>query len=172
VVVTGLFSATESGPDTFSALGVTASVSGSLNATEQGSDTAEIRTSEQVAGGGAGFVMVDRPSTLWWKRKPKALSEEAADQKVKRVVRVIEQIARQQPEQKAKQTQREVARAVAPMLAEMPGFDWTPVFRQVIQEMQRQQQEEAARIEAVIQIERIRAIEQDDEDVLFLLMSL
>lgn len=117
-----------------------------------------------------GFVFTDTPSALWWKRKPKALSEEIAEQKVKRVVRVIKQIAaKQAPEQSAKQAKREVAQAIAPLIAEMPGFDWTPIYRNIVADFERQR-EEAARIEAVAQIARIRAIEQDDEDVLILLM--
>lgn len=120
--------------------------------------------------GGMGFVFTDTPSALWWKRKPKALSEEAAEQKVKRVVRVIKQIAaKQAPEQTKKQAQREVAQAIAPMLADMPGFDWTPLYRTIVAEFKRQR-EEAARIEAVAQIARIRAIEQDDEDILLLMI--
>lgn len=120
--------------------------------------------------GGMGFVFTDTPSALWWKRKPKALSDEVAEQKVNRVVRVIKEIAgKQQAEQTAKQAQREVAQAIAPMLADMPGFDWTPLYRTIVAEFQRQR-EQAARIEAVAQIARIRAIEQDDEDVMILLM--
>lgn len=120
--------------------------------------------------GGMGFVFTDTPSALWWKRKPKALSDEVAEQKVERVVRVIKEIAgKQQPEQTAKQAQREVAQAIAPMLADMPGFDWTPLYRTIVAEFKRQR-EEAARIEAVAQIARIRAIEQDDEDILLLMI--
>ena len=169
VVVTGLLSATESGPDTFSALGVTASVSGSLNATEQGSDTAEIRSSEQ-AGEGRGFVMVDLPSALWWKRKPKSMPEEVAEQKLQRVAGVIERIARDQVASPEPATvQREQARQImAPLAAEMPGFDWSALYRDMLNRLIQQRLAEQM---AAQEIERIRLFEADEDDVLLLLMA-
>lgn len=113
---------------------------------------------------GKGFEFTDTPSTLWWKRKPKALPEEVAEQKVQRVVRVIKEIAgKRTTDQTAKQAQREVAQAVAPLLADMPGFDWTPLYRNIVQKNRAREQMQAA-------IDRARFIEQDDEDVLLLLI--
>lgn len=114
--------------------------------------------------GGLGFEFTSTPSALWWKRKPKALPEKVAEQQVQRVVRVIKEVAaKQQPEQTAKQAQREVAQAVAPLLADMPGFDWTPLYRNIVQKNRAREQMQAA-------IDRARFIEQDDEDVLLLLI--
>lgn len=149
--------------------GVTASVSGSLNATEQGSDTAEIRSSEQ-AGEGRGFVMVDLPSALWWKRKPKAMPEEVAEQKLQRVAGVIERIARDQVASPEPATvQREQARQImAPLAAEMPGFDWSALYRDMLNRLIQQRLAEQM---AAQEIERIRLFEADEDDVLLLLMA-
>ena len=79
----------------------------------------------------------------------------------------IDEIAAEKIEQDEPIKQRDVRDEIAPLLAEMPGFDWRPLFRAVVE----YRQQEAARLEAVAQIERIRAIERDDDDVLALLMS-
>jgi hypothetical protein len=122
--------------------------------------------------GGRGFVIVDTPSKLWWKRKPKALPEEDADEKVQRVVRVIERVAKKQvqAEQPAKFTQQkaEVRQAIAPMVEQMPGFDWMAVYVTILDGLK---QQEAQRI-ANAEIERIRLIESEDEDLLILMMGM
>lgn len=120
--------------------------------------------------------MTGQPSKLWWARKPKALDEEEAEQLVERVVRVVERIARTQVERPKPAPQKvrkaEVRDAIAPLVEQMPGFDWMAVYRAILIELERRKQEEQARELAAAEIARIRAIEQDDEDVLLLLMSL
>lgn len=120
-----------------------------------------------------GFVIVDTAPRLWWKRKPKALPEEEAEQQVKRVAGVIERIAREQvanPEPVS--VQREQARqAVAPLVRDMPGFDWSAMYRAAIAALIQQRLEEQARLIAAQEIERIRLFEADEDDVLILLMA-
>lgn len=123
--------------------------------------------------GGNGFVIVDTAPRLWWKRKPKALPEDEAEQQVKRVAGVIERIAREQvanPEPVS--VQREQARqAVAPLVRDMPGFDWSAMYRAAIAALIQQRLEEQARLIAAQEIERIRLFEADEDDVLILLMA-
>lgn len=123
--------------------------------------------------GGNGFVIVDTAPRLWWKRKPKALPEEEAEQQVKRVAGVIERIAREQVASPEPATvQREQARqAVAPLVRDMPGFDWSAMYRAAIAALIQQRLEEQARLIAAQEIERIRLFEADEDDVLILLMA-
>lgn len=120
-----------------------------------------------ISQGGFGFELVDHESKSWWKRKPKSLPDAVAKKKIKQVAQAIDEIAAEKIEQDEPIKQRDVRDEIAPLLAEMPGFDWRPLFRAVVE----YRQQEAARLEAVAQIERIRAIERDDDDVLALLMS-
>jgi hypothetical protein len=126
-------------------------------------------------GEGHGFVITDTAPRLWWKRKPKALDEEEAQERVEKLVRVVERVARKQVEEEkpapAKERKREVREAIAPLVEEMPGFDWMAVYRTILIELERRKREEQAREQAAAEIARIRAIEQDDEDALLLLMS-
>ena len=123
-----------------------------------------------------GFVITDTAPKLWWKRKPKALDEEEAEQKVAQVVRVVERIALRQVEAQqpapAKEQKREVREAIAPLVAEMPGFDWMTLYRTILIELGRRQQEQQAAELAQIEIARIQAMRRDEDDVLILLMSL
>jgi len=105
-----------------------------------------------------GFVIVDMPSTMWWKRKPNAMPEAVAKKKVKRVAKAIEQVAR-----KEDVTQRDVREAIAPYLAEMPGFDWKQLYRQIVVQNDARKRMQAA-------MARAKQIEQDDEDVLLLML--
>lgn len=126
---------------------------------------------EEVAepvGAGHGFVIVDHESASWWKRKPRALPEQVAQKKIKRAAQVIEQIARK-PITEQQQVQ-EVRQAIAPLLVEMPGFAWQPVYQYIVAAIERQQAENA-RLQAIAEIDRIRAIESDEDDVLVLLLS-
>ena len=126
---------------------------------------------EEVAepgGAGPGFVIVDHESASWWKRKPKNMPEAVAVQKVKRAAKVIEQIARKPITEE--QRVQEVRQAIGPLLVEMPGFAWQPVYQYIVAALQRQQSE-SARLQAIAEINRIRAIESDEDDVLVLLLS-
>ena len=170
-LVSGALASTESGSDAFVALGFGGEVAGSLNASEDDPDTF-FATNVDPSVGGRGFTIVDTPSRLWWKRKPKALPEEEAQEQVARVVRVIERVAKKQvqAEQPVKFTQQkaEVRQAIAPMVEQMPGFDWMAVYTAVLDGLKRQ---EAQRI-AISEIERIRQIESEEDDLLILMMGI
>ena len=73
---------------------------------------------------------VDQEPTLWWKRKPKALAPEEATQRLKRAAEVIVSKAKRHADDREPVAQRraEVKQAIAPMLAQMPGFDWRPMY--------------------------------------------
>lgn len=122
----------------------------------------------------AGFILTDTAPRLWWQRRPKALDEREAQERVEKVVRVVERIARAQIQAQksttAKERKVEVRDAIAPLVEQMPGFDWMSVYRAILIELERKRQEEAQRV-AMQEIARIQAIEQDDEEVLLLLMS-
>lgn len=177
VPVQGALAVTEDGPDTFSAQGVATAITGLLNAQESGSDTAEILGDGVDPSGErlGGFVITDTAPRLWWQRKPKVLAEEEAEKKVARVVRVVERIALKQVEAEqrpsAKEQKREVREAIAPLVAEMPGFDWMAIYRTILIELGRRQQEQQAAELAQIEVARIQAIRRDEDDMLLLLMS-
>lgn len=141
---------------------------GTLNATEEGSDTFSATNIAQTAGG-RGFVMTDFESPLWWKRKPKAMPEAEAQKKVARVVRVIESVAKAQiaqPAAKFAEQKREVREAVEPLVEQMPGFDWMAVYTSILDGLKEQ---EAQRI-ATAEIERIRLMTDEEDDMLILMM--
>lgn len=178
VVVQGSLVVTETGSDTFSAEGSASIRTGTMNAVESGSDTAEILGDgiSPETGSPHGFVITDTAPKLWWQRKPKALDEEEAEQKVAQVVRVVERIALNQVKAEqpapAREQKREVREAIAPLVAEMPGFDWMTLYRTILIELGRRQQEQQAAELAQIEIARIQAMRRDEDDVLILLMSL
>ncbi|MCW5668145.1 MAG: hypothetical protein KIT86_00700 [Hydrogenophaga sp.] len=178
VVVQGSLVVTETGSDTFNAEGSASIRTGTMDAVESGSDTAEILGDgiSPATGSPHGFVITDTAPKLWWKRKPKALDEEEAEQKVSQVVRVVERIALRQVEAQqpapAKELKREVREAIGPLVAEMPGFDWMTLYRTILIELGRRQQEQQAAELAQIEIARIQAMSRDEDDVLILLMSL
>lgn len=121
-----------------------------------------------------GFVLVDAPSRLWWKRKPRALPEEEADEKLVKVARVIERIARQQVEAQTPIEQRriEARQVVAPLVADMPGFDWSSLYRYALDRLIEQRlAEQLAGELAAQEIERIRLM-SDEDDLLILLMAI
>ena len=119
---------------------------------------------------GHGFVITDTAPRLWWQRKPKAMPEEVAAQRVKRIAGTIERIASKQaaPTKSAKQ---EIIRAIKPQLEKMPGFDWVPVYQAILlglhirrdQQAEQEIQQEAARFA----LRRMR----NEDDLLVLLMA-
>lgn len=131
---------------------------------------------------GHGFVMVDFEPRLWWQRKPKALDEKEAAEKIAAVARQIERVAVKQVKAGrvvqpvvTKPAKSEIRQAIAPQVEQMPGFDWVALYRNILdrliaQEAQRQAEAQAAQI-AQQEIERIRLMEQDEDDVLVLLMG-
>lgn len=122
---------------------------------------------------GRGFVLLNTESKLWWKRKPKALQEEEASEQVKRVVRVIERVAKAQAEQPATFTAQkaEVRQAIAPIVEQMPGFDWVAVWSAIRDGLERQQQEQQSAVTAAQELARIQRMQADEDDVLALLMA-
>lgn len=177
VAVSGALTVSESGSDQFAADGIASVRTGSMDAVEQGGDTALIlgEGAEPTQSSPHGFVITDTAPKLWWKRKPKALDEEEAQERVEKLVRVVERVARKQVEEEkpapAKERKREVREAISPLVEEMPGFDWMAVYRTILIELESRKREAQAREQAAAEIARIRAIEQDDEDALLLLMS-
>jgi hypothetical protein len=117
--------------------------------------------------GGPGFVLVDFESSMWWKRKPKAVPKVVAEKRLARVVKALDAVAAEQIEAGEPVKRSEVRQQIAPLLAEMPGFDWRPLYAAILQ----YRQAEAAGQEAAREIDRIRRLEQDEDDVLALLLS-
>jgi hypothetical protein len=134
-------------------------------------DITQIGAEPETAG--RGFVILNTESKLWWKRKPKAIPEEEATEKVERVVRVIERVARQQVEApkpfKAQKT--EVREAVASIVEQMPGFDWMAVYTAILDGLEKQSKEQQAQEVAAQEIARIQRMQADEDDVLALLMA-
>jgi adhesin HecA-like repeat protein len=112
----------------------------------------------------------DTAPRLWWQRRPKAMPEEVAEEKVAQVANVIRRVAKAQVGKDApqKQLKREVREAIEPLVAEMPGFDWVTLWRfinvQVALDEQRRREEMAL-------ILAQQAWERDEEDALVLLMA-
>lgn len=115
--------------------------------------------------------IVDFEPKLWWLRKPKALPEEEAKEKIGKVARTIERVVRERMEAQQEPSKKEVKQAVASLVQEMPGFDWLALYQQILIQINlnrlgdkqrvRQEMERQARIE----------FEQDEEDALILLMA-
>lgn len=125
---------------------------------------------------GHGFVMTDTAPRLWWQRKPKAMPEEEASRRIRRVARKIQRIAREQAEQNPEPTRRQrevIASAIAQDLAQMPGFDWTAVHRAILIGLQLEQARKAEQHERErLQAEAIRAHRRrEDEAITLLLLS-
>lgn len=131
----------------------------------------ELEYQPVVQSSGHGFVMVDFEPRIWWMRKPKALDEEEAAEKVKEVAKKIERIVVRKIEQgkaiKTPELKAQVKEAIAPQVAQMPGFDWKALYAAILVRLMEQQAQELAQME----LERIRLFEQDEEDALILLMA-
>lgn len=114
---------------------------------------------------------VDFEPKLWWLRKPKALPEEVAQEKVQAVARTIQRVVRKKVDAQQEPSKKEVKQAIAGLVQDMPGFDWVALYQQIVLQinLQRLQDEELARQEQG-RLARIR-FEQDDEDALILLMA-
>jgi len=112
---------------------------------------------------GHGFVITDTAPRLWWQRKPKAMPEEVAERKVKRIAGTIERIASKHkaPTPEAK---REILQEIRPQLEQMPGFDWVPVYRAILLGLHIRQSEEAQRQEA-------KARRREDDALVLLLAA-
>jgi len=126
-----------------------------------------------------GFVITDTPSKLWWKRKPRFMPDDEAQERLDAVAEELARVASKQvrkiqpgqPVAITKATKIEARDAVAPLVADMPGFDWVALYRRILDALQLQAMEQAAQQMAAQEIERIRLMELDEEDVLILLMG-
>jgi hypothetical protein len=121
-----------------------------------------------------GFIIIDTEPRLWWKRKPRKLDDKEAEEKIVEVVRTIERVANSIKPSVSKEVLRKAAYAeIAPLLQEMPGFDWSPMFRAILTQSKLQEQNRIAAEQAGIlakqEIERIKRI-RDDEDALIVLL--
>lgn len=76
------------------------------------------------------FHEVEFESPLWWKRRPKRISDEDADKALKEAAKVIKQTAKAQAEQRIPEAQRKglARKAIEPVALQMPGFDWRPMY--------------------------------------------
>lgn len=68
---------------------------------------------------------------LWWLRKPKAIPEEVAKAKVKKIAGVIREVVQAKQAEPLKEQRQAVKQAIAPMLQEMPAFDWVALYQQI-----------------------------------------
>jgi hypothetical protein len=124
-----------------------------------------------------GFVFTDTAPRMWWKRKPRYMPDDEAEELVKDAADELARVAARQvrvikPGQPlTKEAKIEARDAVAPLVADMPGFDWVALYRRILDALQLQAMEQAAQQMAAQEIERIRLMELDEEDVLILLMG-
>lgn len=131
-----------------------------------GTDSGEVV--EPPATGGHGFVITDTAPQLWWKRKPRTVTAEAAEKKVREIAGAIERVAARQPvTTTVKAARREVLRAIAPQLEQMPGFDWTALYQRILIELHVRRTQQAAEQQAAIDAQKMR----DEDDILILLMA-
>jgi hypothetical protein len=140
-----------------------------------GQDADLIYSGDPIPSGGG--LEIEWESKLWWQRKPKKISEPEAAAKIKRVAKVIAKKAEEHAEDPAPVQQRiaDIRQAVAPLVKEMPGFAWKPIYEDAYAKaldlaisqamLARDAQQQAAQ-----EIARIRAM--DDEDVALLAMML
>lgn len=127
-----------------------------------------------------GFIIIDTEPRLWWKRKPSKLDDKKAEEKIFKVARVIERVVKHVANSNEPSVSKEVYRKaayaeVAPLLREMPGFDWSPMFRAILTQSKLQEQNRIAAEQAGIlakqEIERIKRIRDDEEALIVLLMG-
>lgn len=122
-----------------------------------------------------GFDVEIEP-TLWWQRKPKAVEPEAAKAQLRKVAAVIVKKAQQQAEERKPEATRkaEVREAVAPLVQQMPGYDWRPMYQAaydraltaaIASQMQAREEEQARALAA-------RKRRMRDEEEIALLLAL
>jgi hypothetical protein len=120
----------------------------------------------------------DTAPRLWWQRKPKSLDDAKAEKQVAEVVRVIERVARKQAEsaadisKPAKAQKAEVRDAIAPLVADMPGFDWTALYRFILAKLAEQHRQQAEQEhQAMLIMQQAIARMRDEDDLIILLMG-
>ena len=126
-----------------------------------------------IAGGAQsnnlGFLLVDIEPRQWWKRKPKKLPAEKAKVKIKEIAEVLTE--------SFEEPQTTIVERIRPLLLDMPGFDWKPLYQAIFEIRQaelKRQREVLARAEAERLIAQAiqKARDQDEEDVAILLLSM
>lgn len=146
--------------------GALAGGGGQLAAAAAGSGAAELV-------GLAGGFDVDYEPTLWWQRKPKRIKPEEAKKALQAVAKVVKEKAEEHAAERDPVAQRraDVKQAVAPLVSQMPGFDWRPIYDEAYDRaltaaiaQQMREQEAAQQMEQAIR--RARLI--DDEEVALL----
>lgn len=115
--------------------------------------------------------IVDFEPKLWWLRKPKALPEEEAKQKIGKVARTIERVVREKVEAQQEPSKREVKQAVASLVQEMPGFDWLALYQQILIQINLNRLDDEQRARQAMGRQARIEFEQDEEDALILLMA-
>lgn len=127
---------------------------------------------EGGAGGDANHEVeiIDFEPKLWWLRRPKAVPEYVAKEKVKKVARTIQKVVREKADAKQEPTKKEVKQAVASLVQEMPGFDWVALYQHILIQINLNRLDEQRVREAMERQARIE-FEQDEEDALILLMA-
>src|SRR5690606_10356680 len=71
-----------------------------------------------ASGSQSGFVLVDVESSMWWKRKPKAVPKVVAEKRLARVVKALDAVATEQIKADEPIKRSEVREQIAPLLAE------------------------------------------------------
>ena len=86
-------------------------------------------TGEYATGRGGGLE-IDWDSPLWWKRKPKRVTEEEAAKAIAKAAEVIRATAKDQVQEATPEAQRkgQARKAIEPAVLSMPGFDWRPMY--------------------------------------------
>lgn len=79
---------------------------------------------------------LDFDSPLWWKRRPKRISDDEAAEALKAAAKVIKATAKAQAEERIPEAQRKwlARKAIEPIALQMPGFDWRPMYEQAYSE--------------------------------------
>jgi hypothetical protein len=122
-----------------------------------------------IQSSGPGYEWVYLEPRQWWKRKPKDLPIAKAKAKIRRIAKVLDAVAEQQVEA-GNVTQASIVDRIRPYIEQMPGFDWRPLYQAILDirqaEIARQQADKA------VQDAIRRAMEQDEEDIAILLLSM
>jgi hypothetical protein len=122
-----------------------------------------VQHGQQTQSGVHRVELTDFEPKIWWLRKPKAVTEQEAKEKVETVAKTIEKVVKAKRLGEAP-TKQEVKQAVAPLVQAMPGFDWVKLYERVLIQIQivesnKRFQSEQARI----------LLDEEDAEILLLL---
>jgi hypothetical protein len=122
-----------------------------------------------VQSSGPGYEWVYLEPRQWWKRKPKDLPIAKAKTKIRRVAKVLDDVAEQQVKA-GNVTQASIVDRIRPLIEQMPGFDWRPLYQAILEIRQAEIAKQQA--DMAVQDAIRRAMEQDEEDIAILLLSM